>query len=254
MNIENISALAAQLQLLGFDNASSGLLKRICFKPETFVLTQRFLKAGDQFIFNLFFEKSNQENSYHLNYYDATLQKETVPAYTEMNGVNLVELESMMTDLDWKSAFDLDVKKQWAVADKTSWDKEQKVEAVVNALEELETSEEGKSAATSLKLKYWAGMPYQEMFGTVMPVKSRSEVSQRFYFSDGQPGISVDEALRFLQNRWLEKQMQVKKKTADVVQVSEEAGEGQASPGSGLLKKKRFNGIKGGKKNSMARK
>ena len=39
--------------------------------------------------------------------------------------------------------------------------------------------------------------------GNINPLKNKSEVSQRFYFFEGQTGISIDEAYRFLQNRWL---------------------------------------------------
>ena len=38
--MENISALAEQLKVLGFEDAGYALLKRICFKPEKFILTQ----------------------------------------------------------------------------------------------------------------------------------------------------------------------------------------------------------------------
>jgi len=57
MNIENISALVAQLQSLGFENAGYPLLKRISFRPENFFLSQKMEKAKDKLSFQLFFEK-----------------------------------------------------------------------------------------------------------------------------------------------------------------------------------------------------
>ena len=76
-------------------------------------------------------------------------------------------------------------------------------------------------------------------------------MSQRFYFFEAQTGISVDEAYRFLQNRWLEKQMQAKRKEP-VVNNEEDLTEVEhTSSGNGLLQKKRLNISKrGSKKNS----
>ena len=85
-----------------------------------------------------------------------------------------------------------------------------------------------------------AGIPYQEIFGNISPLKNKSEVSQRFYVFEGQPGISVDEAYRFLQNRRLEKQMQEKWKQTTNTEISETEKDNLASSGSGLLKKKRL--------------
>ena len=72
-------------------------------------------------------------------------------------------------------------------------------------------------------------------------------VSQRFYFFEGQTGISADEAYRFLQNRWLEKQMQAIKKQLDN-QTEEPIEENGNNTGSGLLKKRRLNSSKKGRK------
>ena len=72
-------------------------------------------------------------------------------------------------------------------------------------------------------------------------------MSQRFYFFDGQIGISIDEAYRFLQNRWLEKQMQAKKKQSDESTGRETEHDTNGSSGSGLLRKKRITRSQGNK-------
>ena len=79
------------------------------------------------------------------------------------------------------------------------------------------------------------------MFGNISPLKIKSEVSQRFYFFEGQAGISVDEAYRFLQNRWLEKQMQAKRKEPVAINEEELSDAEHSSSGNGLLQKKRLN-------------
>jgi len=181
-----------------------------------------------------------KQGTYVLLYYDVVLQKETPLIDATINGIKTTNLEKSMTEIDWKSAFDFVTQKQLNLEDKTSWEKEQKVESVIEGLSELEKSEDGKAVSVGLKLKYWAGIPYQELFGNISPLKNKSEVSQRFYFFEDQTGISVDEAYRFLQNRWLEKQMQAKRKQTDSTEIGETEKDGHASSGSGLLKKKRL--------------
>lgn len=240
MNVQNITALTEQLQSLGFENEGYLLLKRICFKPDSFLISQKIEKGKDKLTFQLFFERDSKQNVYSLMYYDAILQKETALIDVMVNGINAAVLERSIAEIDWKNAFDFNAKKLWNAEDKTSWEKEQKIESVIEDLTELEKSEEGKAIAVSLKLKYWTGVPYQELFGTISPIKNKSEVNQRFYFFDGQAGISIDEACRFLQNRWLEKQMKAKRKQPDAAETGETENDNRASTGSGLLKKKRL--------------
>lgn len=240
MNIDNISALVGQLQSLGFENSGYPLLKRISFKPENFSLSQRIERGKDKISFQLFFGKQEMQNIYSLMYYDAILQKESTIIDVTMNDINITNLEKLMSEIDWRNAFDFTSKKSLNLDDKASWDKEQKVENVIENLLYLEKTEDGKAVAIGLKLKFWAGLPYQELFGNISPLKSKLEVSQRFYFFEGQAGISVDEACRFLQNRWLEKQLQAKKRQVDGGEISEAENDGKTSSGSGLLKKKRL--------------
>ena len=227
-------------------------VKRISFKPDNFFLSQKIEKAKDKLSFQLFFEKDFKQGVYVLSYYDAILQKEMPLIDAAFNGINMANLEKSMIEIDWKNAFDFNTKNQLNLEDKTSWEKELKVESVIEGLSELEKSEDGKGVAIGLKLKYWSGISYQELFGNINPLKNKSEVSQRFYFFEGQTGISVDEAYRFLQNRWLEKQMQAKRKETDNAKISESGKDSYASSGSGLLKKKRLGSSKTVKPNKSA--
>ena len=240
MNIENISALMGQLQSLGFENAGYSLLKRISFKPLNLILSQTIERVKDRLNFQLFFEKDMKQDIYVLLYYDAILKKETPLIDAVINGINTANLEKSMIEIDWKNAFDFVSKKQLNLEDKTSWEKELKVESVIESLSVLEKSEDGKVVSVGLKLKYWAGISYQELFGNISPLKNKSEVSQRFYFFESQTGISVDEAYRFLQNRWLEKQKHAKRIQTNSKEITETEKNSHASSGSGLLKKKRF--------------
>jgi len=69
-------------------------------------------------------------------------------------------------------------------------------------------------------------------------LRSRLEVSQRFYIVDGE-GITVEEALRFLQNRWMEKRMQAKRKEQEGSENAQtETGDVVGKKGRKLIKKK----------------
>ena len=239
MNIQNIAALAEQINSLGFENAGYSILKRICFKPESFVIPQKMVKGKEQLIFHLCFEKESKKETYILKYYDAILQKEMSLSNATVNEIDISSLEKRLAEIDWKMAFDFEIKKQWSAEDKASWEKELKIESIIEALVSLEVTEEGKAISTSLKLKYWAGIAYQELLGSISPLKNKTEISQRFYLFEGQAGISVDEAYRFLQNRWLEKQMQAKRKQPDESE-NEQIGNAASANGSGLLRKKRI--------------
>ena len=239
MNIQNISALAAQLKVIGFDNMGYPLLKRVCLMPDDFVITEKQLKGEGQIVFNFQFQRDIKLNEYFLIYYDAILQKEIFLTTQVINGVNITELQEGMSTVDWKMAFDFNTKKPFNPDDKLSYDKELKVEHLIKSIAELELTEEGKQVAILLKQKHWLEIPYNELMGNITSVKSKSELSQRFYYAERQACISADEAYRFLQNKWLEKQMQVKRKHQELTDDSDAGEEPKSSSGSGLLKKKR---------------
>jgi hypothetical protein len=247
MNIQNIVALAEQLQLLGFENIGYSLAKRICFKPGSFLLIRQTENRGDSVSFQLYFEKNKEQNEYFLLYYDAIFQKKICFDQVTINGINVVTLEKQMAEIDWKKAFEFDEKKLLSADDKTGLEKEQRIEAIINDLISLEKTDKGKSVAASLKLNHWSGTSYQELFGNITIPKNKAEVSQRFYFLEGQNGISVDEAYRFLQNRWLEKEMQAKKKQMDTLNVDGETTNHETA-GNGLLRKKRSRKSRAAKK------
>jgi hypothetical protein len=159
---------------------------------------------------------------------------------------------NQMSNIEWKKVFDFIEKKTWTANDKTSWENEQKIETIITSMAAIETTEEGKSVAATLKLEYWTGSAYFEIFDNISPIKNKAEISQRFYCSEGQPGISVDEAYRFLQNRKLEKQMQAKRKQIDNQNDEVKDERSNSSSGTGLLKKRRLNGSARAKKHKAA--
>lgn len=238
MNIENISILVNQLQSLGFGDLGYSLLKRTAFKPESFVIGKMVTKGDDSVAVEMFFEKKMGTDEYGLKYYDVSLQQRGYGIVENIKGISISSLEKQMAAIDWKNAFKPDEQKPWN--DKTDFSNEQAVESAMNDLLELESTDEGKAIASMLKLKYWAGANYFELFGAITPPKIKGEISQRFFMFEGQPGISLDEAYRFLQNRRMEKEMK-RKQTDDSAKENDTNGEADNS-GSGLLKKRRING------------
>jgi len=248
MDIQNIRALSDKLEALGFDHLGYLLVKKISFRLKNFWLVSKANHLNNDLNFHLFIERNDVTKSYELLYYDAILQAETGIDEQVINGIDIRELKTAMTKIDWKNAFDLSNGKSSTINEKTELSKEEEVESVMEKLEVLEQSESGKSVATAFKLEFWAGLPYQDLFGNITPVKTKYEISQRFYCASGQPGISVDEAYRFLQNRILEKQILLRKKQPENSEVVDDAVDSQPSSGSSLLKKKRISGKRNSKK------
>src|SRR6266542_2725646 len=206
MNIQNIRTLSDSLQALGFAIASQ-LLKNISFKPSNFTIHQRMVKGSDVMNFHLAFEKNGDGNSYSPIYYDAVFRKEIEILNVSINGIEVKKLDNIVTDL-----------------------------------QALESVEEGREIVDRLKMKFWYDSPGQEMIGNLSSLKSKFEISQRFYFFEGQNGISVEEAYRFLHNRWMEKQLQAKKKQMEISNVEEQPnGNAKAGSDKNLLRKKRRN-------------
>ncbi|MBS4066683.1 MAG: hypothetical protein KGZ74_19125 [Chitinophagaceae bacterium] len=247
MNIQNVAALAHQLQVLGFQDTGSLLLKRICFRPNNFFLLQRINKEKEMLLFSIFFERLQKTDNYELRYYDVTLQKENDISALSVDGINTAELEKQMTTIDWKKAFNIDEKKLWNPDDKSTWETELKISGIIDSLSILENSEQGKVISTLLKQTFWDGTLFYQVVGAIPLIRNKADVSQRFYFSEEGVGITVDEAYRFLQNKWMEKKFQLKRK--QVYSEVETNDDAKDTSGNGLLKKKRIAGK--GKRNKV---
>lgn len=219
------------LMATGFDEAiGKRLLQHICFKPGDFVLTERLVKGKDVLSCSLFFERKGEE--YVCAYYDAAFFKAIeVPALT-INGIHLRELDKAMGAIDW---LNISAPGKLDLKDETSCLREQQVEKIVTDLFCLSATDEGRHHADSLKVRYWQDVAVAPV--NLPAIRSKFEVSQRFYFFDGQ-GISIDEAYRFLLNRWVEKKIHGKKKqVGDSADGVEDAG--SAGTDKSLLQKKR---------------
>lgn len=225
MNVKNIADLAGQLERLGFEKIGYSLLKRVCFKPGRFSLSHAIAKGNDRLNFQVHFDKNENVDRYFLVSYDAILHKGIVFPDNIINGINPVDLAERMSSIDWKKAFEINESKPWSIEDKASWEKEQKIETIIDNLSAIDKTEEGNVFAVNLKRKYWTDIAFPGLIRNTGSIKTKSEVSQRFYFFEGQPGISVDEAYRYLQNKWMEKSIQIKRKQKEEKETDKNGNE-----------------------------
>jgi len=239
MNIQNISALTQMLTATGFNETiGHRLIQNICFKPADFMLTERLLKGKDILTCSIFFERNGDE--YACNYYDASFLKELEMPDTVIHAINIRELDQRMNQIDWEVSEQ--ALQSFRLSYETSWQREKLVEKVVTDLSRLSVTDEGKHFAGCLKLKHWACIS-NTLVGNINTLRSRFEVSQRFYFFDGQ-GISIEEVHRFLLNRWLEKKLHAKRRQENGEEAETSEGNGETADKSLLKKKRRIKGNK----------
>lgn len=239
MNVENIAALSAMLIRTGFEeNIGYRLLQKICFNPAAFMLTERVHKNADLLTCQLQFERSGTE--YTCGYYDVSLVKGIVMPERTIGNVHLTELNLLMGEIDWRISVD---DKGFRLGDEATWKREKAIADVVNQLSRLSATEEGKYFADALKLKYWVEVGLDDLVGNLNAIRSKFEISQRVYFIEGE-GISVDEAYRFLLNRWMEKKMQARKREQGKENQNDNQDSIMEVAGKGLLQKKKRTKVK----------
>lgn len=239
MNIQNITALTQMLMATGFEEAIGyRLMQFICFKPADFTLTERLLKGKDILTCSIFVERKGDE--YTCNYYDASFLKAMEVPDHVVHAINLRELDQRMNQIDWE--VNEKAAQTFRLSDESSWQREKLVEKVVADLSRLSVTSEGKHFADCLKLKHWSCIS-NTLVGNINTLRSRFEVNQRFYFFDGQ-GISIEEAHRFLLNRWLEKKLNAKRKQENDEETETSGGNGETTDKSLLKKKRRIKGNK----------
>lgn len=216
MNIQNIGSLTDTLHSLGFAKGlGDKLLRHICFRKPEFAIKERMIIGADVVNFSLVFQRKPEKNEYACIYYDATLRKEINITDSVINGINTKELEKQMQEIDWNIDGENQIDKKFHIEDKDIWLREEKIDKVVMQLQSLSSDEEGEGVADCLRFKFWNDTPVDEMVRNTNTLKSRFEISQRFYFFDNGSCISAEEAYRFLNNRWMEKNLQLKKKQGE---------------------------------------
>lgn len=228
MNLENIASLSSILFKAGFENLSYRLLQHICCRPSRFALAETVQRPSSRITCILYFER--KATDYVFTHYDASLIREQIMPAITINQVKLDELHTRMEEIDWTLAAPKTV---FRLNDASTWEREQRIEEVMNDMARLTASEEGRAYGNILKVRFWSGKIMEDMVGGLAAIRSRMEVTQRFYQVDGEC-ITIEEAIRFLQNRWMDKRIQAERK-----QVPEEGSSADGGGKSGKLLKKR---------------
>ncbi|HLP36991.1 hypothetical protein [Lacibacter sp.] len=213
MNIENIRALAEQLREIGFEQMEVLILRHTCFKISFFQLLRSVEKGSDQLCFWFNFEKDKNSDQYSLLYYDVSLQKRDIVDTGVVDRNDSFSIDDEMASIDWKTF--LQEAEKGTIPLKQTWEIERKVEQITEKLVAMSANENGRSITERLLLKYWVGTLPVEIVNSIVTVKVRPDITQRFYPS-GDSLITIDEAYRYLQNRWIERQFQQKQKNSKI--------------------------------------
>ena len=217
MHSSNINSLAASLVSLGFSETVDMQLQcHICFAPMQFDIVHSILVGQDQAVFTVRVER-DERNIFSLKYYTACLRKRVEVA------PELEELDRRMAAVDWEAVV---MGRQLARQVELSVLKE--AAAIVEALQEAGI------AADILRYKYWQGTALDSLIQFLPQHKTAWEISERFYFFNEADLISFNEAIRFLNGRWMERQLHLRKKQAERSTETEPRDSGRNL----LLKKK----------------
>ena len=202
MNQNNIEAIKGQLVILGLSpEIESDLRANICLQQEQFQLSYRQEKDMD--VMNCVFYFDRKGDEYCCLYYEACLRKRIIAPDIVVNEINVKELDERMNEIDWKNFLLNKVKNTLRL---------EAIEGIIVELKKLSTTPDGLTLSDRLKIKFWLDTPLIFLISNPGMLKNQYEISQRFYFFQGEEQISLDEAYRVLSHRWREKQMNVKKK------------------------------------------
>ncbi len=204
---KNIESLVRQLSAIGIQDAEGSLRKQICLHPPSFQVTREYRKGGDVMYTLFYFERRN--DMYECMYYEAVLRREIPVPEVVVNEVNVPDLDGKMNKMQWSD--------DPSYTDESGWQREEAVEAIITALQQLSSSAEGTALAELLRFRHWCHTPLQYLVTHAGKLKKRYEIGQRFYFYADESPITIEEAYRFLCHRWREKQMRVRKRLPVVV-------------------------------------
>lgn len=215
MDKEQIIELCNLLKNLGLkEGFEYALLSRLRFATDGFVLKQEQQFDGGEIYIQLHF-KSDKEDAFVCCFYDVLLKKDGAISHATINGIDTKELEAKMRKIDWaldsSSIHDIPVN----VTDDVIWKEHLEVFSIIKAVSELSASENGKEIAEKMKMKYWSKIEDDNITNSISLIKGRYELRQRFYVS-GSHTITISEAHKFLNNRWLERQMQQERKSLNL--------------------------------------
>lgn len=195
MNQINIEQLSARMVALGFDtDVATQLICHTCFRPQSFTLTHKQSQGTDHFQFTVFLQRGGSDE-YIPAYYTAVMRR------MPLLGDELLQISLRMQAVDWNEL----------LRGRTSRIPLPK-ETLYEISSQLKELEQHGNKASLVKYVYWAGTALENMVPDLSIYKARYEIFEKFYCGEGSAIITFEEAIRFLNNKWLEKQALAKRK------------------------------------------
>jgi len=213
MDMPNIKALVKLLETLGFSSLlDKKLVYHACFRQKYFSIKEQKAFGEDLMSYEIFFKENEADRKLFCSHYDAALRKAIRIEPAVLNEIDLRQLDDRMKRVNWEQIAQFGTSSEFNLADKETWKEQAWIEQISGDLETLSSTEEGRNVAGCLQYKHWADLPLESMITNLFFIKTKLEYSQRFYIIN-EEGITAGEAYRFLNNRWIQRQMQEKKKT-----------------------------------------
>lgn len=207
MDIQHFSALIETLSALGFPASTNrNLLFNTCLRQKSFVIRDRMCFGEDTITYQLYFKEETASKKLICAYYDATLKKAVEIAATVVNGIDIQDLQKRMAAVNWQMPSEISSSGNFKIEDKNTWKQEAVIAEITRELETLAETDEGAYLANLLKYKFWTNSSLQDLVPKLSRLKGMYELNQRFFIINGD-GITAPEAYRFLNNRWMERQI-----------------------------------------------
>ena len=212
MNERNIEHLKARFEQLGFAALVETELRcRICFSPPAFELVHTVMSGADRCRFVVSLQRGDAA-LYDVISYQAVLRKEI-----------LVPPKLLLTDQKMSAV-------KWAAMAGNNFEMLDR-KSIGLAYDLLKELEEMGSDADVLKFKYWVDTLLESLMPNFTALKNRYEIAERFYLVDDAHVISFAEAARFLNSKWIERQLVANRKLL----VKKSEGGKNAGVGKGKL-------------------
>lgn len=217
MDIQNIQALSALLRALEFSTEmDEKLLWHACLRQKEFYVKEQKAFGHDLMSYQVLFKENETNRRLVCVHFDAFLRKEIQLESTTIDGINIQKLDDEMKAINWKDSSEFRSASEFNLSDTESWKQQAAIEKVILHLEALAATAEGATVADTLKYKYWIDLSLENMIPNLYHQRSKFEFNQRFYII-GEQGITAIEAFRFLNNRWMQRQAQLQKRTDETM-------------------------------------
>lgn len=161
--------------------------------PTGFQLEYSQPKGKDVLKAIVYFER--KDGICRCTHYEVTVRKKMDVPGIVVGEISLLALKSKMEGLDWHN---IAGQLQFEGLDGGGSSLDVEIEGVLSQLKVLEANPEGECWANLLKGAAWIDTPLEQFIPRLHALKSEWEISQRFYYSEEEILITLEEAFRFL--------------------------------------------------------